>query len=156
MPDRLHHARVRATTAKHPGKGLPNVGVDRRQIQQVLLNVIVNAVHAMAEGGTLTVRTYTKQLTETSHFEGSRRATGFWVGETAVVIEVEDTGTGIPEENLAKIYDPFFTTKPTGVGTGLGLPVSKKIIELHGGSLDVRNVTGGGVRVTILLKSHRN
>jgi signal transduction histidine kinase len=72
-----------------------------------------------------------------------------------VVIEVEDTGTGIPEENLAKIYDPFFTTKPTGVGTGLGLPVSKKIIELHGGSLDVRNVKGGGVRVTILLKSHR-
>jgi PAS domain S-box-containing protein len=141
---------------KNFGERLPNVGVDKRQIQQVLLNVIVNAVHAMEVGGALTVRTYTKQLTETSHFEGSRRATGFWVGETAVVTEVEDNGTGIPEENLAKIYDPFFTTKPTGVGTGLGLPVSKKIIELHGGSLDVRNVKGGGVRVTILLKSHRN
>lgn len=141
---------------KNFGERLPNVGVDKRQIQQVLLNVIVNAVHAMEVGGTLTVRTYTKQLTETSHFEGSRKATGFWVGEIAVVTEVEDTGTGIPEENLAKIYDPFFTTKPTGVGTGLGLPVSKKIIELHGGSLDIRNVKGGGVRVTILLKSHRN
>ena len=141
---------------KNFGERLPNVGVDRRQIQQVLLNVIVNAVHAMEVGGTLTVRTYTKQLTETSHFEGSRKATGFWVGEIAVVTELEDTGTGIPEENLAKIYDPFFTTKPTGVGTGLGLPVSKKIIELHGGSLDVRNVKSGGVRVTILLKSHRS
>lgn len=141
---------------KNFGERLPSVGVDKRQIQQVLVNVIVNAIHAMAEAGTLTVRTYTKQLTETSHFEGSRKATGLWVGETAVVAEVEDTGTGIPEENLAKIYDPFFTTKPTGVGTGLGLPVSKKIIELHGGSLDVRNVRGGGVRVTILLKSHRS
>jgi PAS domain S-box-containing protein len=141
---------------KNFAERLPNVGVDKRQIQQVLVNVIVNAIHAMEERGTLTVRTYTKQLTETSHFEGSRKATGFWVGETAVVAEVEDTGSGIPEENLARIYDPFFTTKPTGVGTGLGLPVSKKIIELHGGSLDIRNIKGGGVRVTILLKSHRN
>jgi PAS domain S-box-containing protein len=135
---------------------LPNVGVDKRQIQQVLVNLIVNAVHAMPQGGTLTVRTYTKQLTETSHFEGSRKATHFWIGEMAVVTEVEDTGTGIPDENLTKIYDPFFTTKPTGVGTGLGLPVSRKIIELHGGSLDIRNVKGGGVRATILLKPQRN
>jgi PAS domain S-box-containing protein len=135
---------------------LPNVGVDKRQIQQVLVNLIVNAVHAMPEGGTLTVRTYTKQLTETSHFEGSRKATHFWIGDMAIVTEVEDTGTGIPDENLTKIYDPFFTTKPTGVGTGLGLPVSRKIIELHGGSLDIRNVKGGGVRATILLKPQRN
>jgi PAS domain S-box-containing protein len=135
---------------------LPQVSVDKRQIQQVFVNVIVNAIQAMPEGGSLTVRTYVKQLTETTHFEGSRKATHFWVGDTAIVAEVEDTGTGIPEENLAKIYDPFFTTKPTGIGTGLGLPVSKKIIELHGGSLDIRNLKGGGVRVTILLKSHRS
>jgi len=141
---------------KHFTERLPQVSVDKRQIQQVFVNVIVNAIHAMPEAGTLTVRTYTKRLTETSHFEGSRKATHFWIGEIAVVAEVEDTGTGIPEEHLAKIYDPFFTTKPTGVGTGLGLPVSRKIIELHGGSLDVRNIQGGGVRVTILLKAHRN
>jgi signal transduction histidine kinase len=78
------------------------------------------------------------------------------VGDLAVVTEVEDTGGGIPDENLTKIYDPFFTTKPTGVGTGLGLPVSKKIIELHGGHLDIRNVKGGGVRATILLRPQRN
>jgi PAS domain S-box-containing protein len=138
------------------GEGLPAVGVDKRQIQQVLVNVIVNAVHAMPEAGTLTVRTYTRQLTETRHSEGSRKASHFWIGDVVVVTEVEDTGTGIPEENLAKIYDPFFTTKPTGVGTGLGLPVSKKIIELHGGNLDIRNVPGGGVRVTILLKAQKN
>jgi PAS domain S-box-containing protein len=148
--------RKQIVVQKNFAERLPTVGVDKRQIQQVFVNVIVNAIHAMPEGGTLTVRTYTKQLTETSHFEGSRKATHFWVGDIAVVAEVEDTGGGIPDENLAKIYDPFFTTKPTGVGTGLGLPVSKKIIELHGGSLDVRNVKGGGVRATILLKSHRN
>jgi signal transduction histidine kinase len=141
---------------KHFAEHLPRVGVDKRQIQQVLLNVIINAVHAMPDGGALTVRTYTKQLTETSHYEGSRKAAHFWVGDTAVVAEIEDTGSGIPEENLAKIYDPFFTTKPTGVGTGLGLPVSKKIIELHGGSLDVRNMKAGGVRVTIMLKAQRS
>jgi len=140
---------------KNLGERLPGVGVDKRQIQQVLVNLIVNSIHAMPEGGTLMVRSYTKQLTETSHTEGSRRASHFWVGDMAVVIEVEDTGTGIPEENLAKIFDPFFTTKPTGVGTGLGLPVSKKIIELHGGSLDVRNVKGGGVRATILLRPQK-
>ena len=64
-------------------------------------------------------------------------------------------GSGISDEHLAKIYDPFFTTKATGVGTGLGLPVSRKIIELHGGSLDIKNIREGGVRVTITLKSHR-
>ena len=109
----------------------------------------------MPEGGTLTARTYSKQLTETTHFEGSRRAAHFWVGDLAVIAEVEDTGSGIPEEYLARIYDPFFTTKPTGMGTGLGLPVSKKIIELHGGSLDIRNRRSGGVRVTIMLKAQR-
>ena len=80
-----------------------------------------------------------------------------WVGETAVVAEVDDTGSGIAQEHLAKIFDPFFTTKPTGKGTGLGLPVSKKIIELHGGSLVIKNVPGAhGVRVTIMLKAARN
>jgi signal transduction histidine kinase len=138
------------------GEGLPKVAVDKTQIQQVFVNIFVNAIHAMPEGGTLAVRTYAKQMTETTHFEGSRKSDHLWVGETAVVAEVEDTGSGIPQELLAKIFDPFFTTKPTGVGTGLGLPVTKKIIELHGGTIDIKNKPqGGGVRVTILLRQHR-
>ena len=140
---------------KEWGEGLPTVGVDKTQIQQVFVNIFLNAIHATPEEGTISVRTYSKHLTETSHVEGSRRAAHFWVGDLAVVAEVDDTGTGIPQEHLARIYDPFFTTKPTGVGTGLGLPVSKKIIELHGGSLDIRNRKSGGVRVTIMLKAQR-
>lgn len=137
-------------------EGLPAVSVDKTQIQQVFVNLFVNAVHAMPAGGTLTVRTFVKEMTETTHFEGSRKADHFWVGDTAVVAVVEDTGGGISQDHLAKIFDPFFTTKPTGVGTGLGLPVSKKIIELHGGTLDIRNKPlGGGVRVTVMLRKHK-
>jgi PAS domain S-box-containing protein len=136
---------------------LPRVAVDKTQIQQVFVNVFVNAIHAMPEGGTLSIRSYAKQLTETAHNEGSRKAGHLWVGDTAVVAEVEDTGAGIPQELLSKIFDPFFTTKPTGVGTGLGLPVSRKIIELHGGTIDIKNKPqGGGVRVVILLKAHKD
>jgi PAS domain S-box-containing protein len=134
---------------------LPRVGADKTQIQQVFVNIFMNAIHAMPKGGRLRIRTFLKQLTETTHFEGWRKADRFWVGDTAVVAEVEDSGHGIAQEHLAKIFDPFFTTKPTGVGTGLGLPVSKKIIELHGGSLDIQNLKEGGVRVTIMLKAHR-
>jgi len=140
---------------KEWGERLPPVGVDKTQIQQVFVNIFLNAIHATPQEGTITVRTYVKQLTETSHSEGSRKAAAFWVGDTAVVAEVDDTGSGIPDEYLARIYDPFFTTKPTGMGTGLGLPVSKKIIELHGGSVDIRNRKTGGVRVTIMLKAQR-
>ncbi len=134
--------------------GLPKVAVDRTQIQQVFVNLFVNAIHAMdGHGGMLTVRTFRRQMASSTQSEGSRSAERMWVGDTAIVAEVEDTGTGIPEENLARIFDPFFTTKPTGVGTGLGLPVTKKIIELHGGTIDIKNKpAGGGVRVTVVLK----
>jgi PAS domain S-box-containing protein len=147
----------RIEVVKDLAEPLPKVAVDKTQIQQVFVNLFVNAIHAMPQGGRLSVRTYAKQMTETTHHEGSRKADHFWVGDTAVVAEVEDTGTGIPQGLLSKIFDPFFTTKPTGVGTGLGLPVSRKIIELHGGAIDIKNKPeGGGVRVTVLLKEHKS
>jgi signal transduction histidine kinase len=135
---------------------LPPMMADRTQIQQVFVNVFVNALHAMPEGGELLIRTFSRQMTATTFMEGSRSASHIWRGEKAVIAEVEDTGTGISQEHLAKIFDPFFTTKPTGKGTGLGLPVSKKIIELHGGVMDIKNKPDSrGVRVTIMLRAQQ-
>src|ERR1051326_2979720 len=94
-------AQKRIELVKQWGERLPPVGVDKTQIQQVFVNLFLNAIHAMPQGGALTVRTYSKQLTETTHFEGSRRAANFWVGDMAVIAEVDDTGSGIPEEHLA-------------------------------------------------------
>ncbi len=146
----------RITLVKDLKPDLPQVQVDKNQLQQVFVNIIMNAIHAMPQGGQITVRTYARQLTETTHFEGSRKGDRIWVGDRVVIAEFEDTGSGIPDEHLSKVFDPFFTTKPTGVGTGLGLPVSKRIIDLHGGNLDLRNKTESrGVRATITLKGHR-
>ena len=116
-------------------------------------NILMNALHAMPHGGTLTIKTYAKQLTGIGHNAGSRKTDHFRIGGTLVIAEVEDTGTGIPEDQLSKVFDPFFTTKSTGKGTGLGLTVSKKIIDLHGGTINIGNRKGGGVRATIMFKA---
>jgi signal transduction histidine kinase len=103
----------------------------------------------MGSGGILTVRTYSKQLTSVGPNISDSRSESFRVGKTVVVAEIDDTGTGIPEDKLPKIFEPFFTTKPTGKGTGLGLSVVKTIIDLHGATIVFRNRRGGGIRVTL-------
>jgi signal transduction histidine kinase len=120
-------------------EGLPALPMDRNKIEQVLVNIYMNAIHAMSKGGTLTVRTSPQPTLEQ--------------GCSAVLIEIDDTGPGIPEHYLSKVFDPFFTTKPVGQGTGLGLGVSRQIIRLHGGSIELRNRPEGGVRASILLYS---
>jgi signal transduction histidine kinase len=134
---------------------LPRVSIERNQIQQVFVNLFMNAAHAMTSGGSLTVRTSKTRLIRSAHDEGSRSSNQIFLGDTVVMVEIEDTGPGISPEHLTKIFDPFFTTKPTGVGTGLGLPVSKKIVELHGGMIEVSNRAGGGVRVAVMLRAEK-
>ncbi len=102
------------------------------QMNQVFLNLITNAVHAVDERtGRITIKT----MTQGNH----------------VVVKVIDNGKGIPPENLKKIFDPFFTTKPVGQGTGLGLSIAYKIIEKHGGKIDVQSQVGRGTEFTITL-----
>ncbi|GAH62351.1 unnamed protein product, partial [marine sediment metagenome] len=107
-------------------QGLPSINGDSDKLQQVFVNIIVNALQAMAKGGELTVST---RLTEDNEF---------------IEIEISDTGCGIPEEHLGKLFDPFFSTKEIGKGTGLGLSVSLGIVQKHNGSIDVRSKVGQG------------
>ncbi len=109
---------------------LPRMTGNRQGLQQVFLNLITNAVHAMEHGGVLTIR--------------AARA-----GERKIRVQVQDTGTGIPDEVLPHIFDPFFTTKEVGKGTGLGLSVSYGIIKKHGGQITVKSSPGCGTLFTI-------
>lgn len=141
----------RVTVAAELDGELPLVRIDPQKIQQVFVNLFMNAIQAMPSGGTLTVRTRAKPLDTIAEGIGRRRSDQFKVGETAVVADVLDTGPGILEYELGRLFTPFFTTKQPGKGTGLGLTVSKKIIELHGGLIEIRNQPEGGVAATLML-----
>lgn len=114
---------------------LPLVQCRPSQVNQVLLNLILNAVHAIPDRGTITLSTRCE-----------RRDDKDWA-----VVRVSDTGCGIPEENRVRIFDPFFTTKPIGKGTGLGLSVSYGIIQKHGGFIEVDSEVNKGTTFSIWL-----
>jgi len=130
---------------------LPMVMIDENQMKQVFINLIVNAFQAMPNGGWLSIRCAPKPLTERSHGIGRRVTDFFQPGETALVCEVEDTGIGIPKGKLARVFDPFFTTKPPGEGTGLGLTITRAIVEAHRGLIAIDSEEGQGTRVTLTL-----
>ena len=147
--------RGKVTVATHFAEELPSCRLDAPKIEQVFINVFVNACHAMPEGGALTIQTSEKIFAVDDAEPDARDCDSvrFRAGDKVVVVEIRDTGIGIPEEKLHKLFDPFFTTKSSGKGTGLGLSVVKKIIDLHGGKISIANADGGGARVTIALKS---
>jgi signal transduction histidine kinase len=108
----------------------------------------------MPGGGDLTVCSYSRLVTEeeTRGEAGDRSGARFWKNQRVAVVEVRDFGGGIAPGDLGKIFDPFYTTKPTGKGTGLGLTVVRKIVDLHGGKIEIRNEPEGGVLVTVVFK----
>jgi len=128
---------------KNLDEGLPAVWVDEDLIKQVIMNLLVNAQHAIENNGVITVR--------------AREMPDFTGGDPnaapvpMVEVTVTDTGCGISEENLQKIFDPFFTTKGVGKGTGLGLSVSHGTIEAHGGMIEVESAVGAGTEFRIYL-----
>ena len=114
---------------KNLADSLPRINLDRSQIKQVFMNMFLNAAEAMAEKGILTVTTLSK--------------------DKSVIVKIKDTGCGIPEKNISKLFDPFFSTKKVGKGTGLGLSVSYGIVKAHNGSIDVESKVGEGTEFTI-------
>jgi signal transduction histidine kinase len=125
----LQKAGIQVKTNLEPA--LPGVQANAGKLQQVFLNLFLNARDAMASGGTLEV---------TSWAEGTRAR-----------VEVADTGPGIAPELVHRIYDPFFTTKAARKGTGLGLSVTYGIIQEHGGSIEVSNRRSGGATFRVEL-----
>ena len=116
---------------------LPEIHGDRKSLQQVFLNLFINAIQAMLDGGSLTLRAYATQ-------------DGQWLK-----VEVKDTGIGIDPGDLPRIFDPFYTTKQVGRGTGLGLSVTYGIVEKHGGHIEVESQKGQGSTFTVVLPVHK-
>ncbi|VAX26562.1 hypothetical protein MNBD_NITROSPIRAE02-1300 [hydrothermal vent metagenome] len=114
---------------------LPRIVGDASQLQQVFMNLLINAADAMNDRGQITIAT--RQITED--------------GKEFIEIEFTDTGPGIPEEHMSKLFEPFFTTKPVGKGTGLGLAVTHGIVRKHGGHIKVKSTLGKGTSFLIRL-----
>lgn len=128
----------RIKVAEEFGNKLPAVKIDRARIEQVLVNIFLNAIDQMRGGGTLTIRTY------------AARRPG---GRSMVITEVKDTGRGIAKNVLDRVFDPFFTTRRASGGTGLGLTIARNIMERHGGSIKIENaVSGHGAKVTLAFR----
>lgn len=115
----------------HLADDIPEISIDENKMSQVFMNIIINALQSMDEGGTLTISTSAEN--------------GF------CVVSLEDTGAGIPPEIIPNIFEPFFTTKAVGEGTGLGLSVSKGIVEQHGGIIEVESEAGKGTTFRVKL-----
>ena len=111
---------------------LPSIWAKETAVRSVCMNLMMNAVQAMPSGGTISIRT--------------RRS-----GAAFVILEISDSGPGIAPEHIDRIWDPFFTTKPTGQGTGLGLSITQRIVTRHGGTIQAENLQGSGARFTVEL-----
>jgi signal transduction histidine kinase len=122
--------KYKADVIKHYG-AIPEVECLASQLNQVFMNLLVNASHAIEAHGTITISTGQK--------------------DEEVWVEVSDTGSGIPPEHMKKIFDPFFTTKPIGKGTGLGLSLSYGIIQKHHGRIEVESTVGKGTTFRVCL-----
>lgn len=136
-----------------PYQDIPKVKIDKNKIEQVLINLILNSVQAMPKGGKLTIKVEARKVMVEDLTFNQMDDENLILGESVVVVDIEDTGTGIPPEILNKIFDPFFTTKGGKGGTGLGLPIVKNIVNLHRGKLTIQNREEGGVRSRIYFKT---
>ena len=135
--ERTQNPRIRIVTSLRPERG--GVLGDPSQLDQVVMNLAINACYAMPDGGQLKITTEPVTLDETFCRERDWMSPGKYL-----LLSVSDTGVGISPENMERIFDPFFTTKAHGKGTGLGLSMVFGIVKNHGGCVDVRSEEGAG------------
>lgn len=131
-------------------QNIPELQVDSAKLQQVFINLFMNSIQAMGDDGSIQVKSRLFTLRKTRDAALAREL-HLVVGEKMVVIEVADSGPGIEAEHSAKLFDPFYTTKPVGEGTGLGLAISQKIIQMHCGTIMLGNRKEGGALARITL-----
>ncbi|MBI5180804.1 MAG: PAS domain-containing protein [Nitrospirae bacterium] len=146
----------RVSFKKDFSKRVPQVFVDENQVEQVLMNVFLNALQAMPGGGIVSVRTDTNAVYEEDGTGlGESRIKGTKDGKEPVVyVEIKDTGTGISKENLERIFTPFFSTKKEG--TGLGLSICRQLMLKNNGEIDIKSEEGRGAAVILSLPASLN
>ena len=133
-------ARLQHTLSLTLNRDLPKISADAGSLRQLLMNLLLNAIYFTPEGGSISI---------TTGPDGAENAGG-------VRLAVRDTGAGIPADLIGKVFDPFFTTKPVGEGTGLGLTICHRIVEEHGGTIDVESEPGKGTTFIIKLPAIRH
>ncbi|MBU1852426.1 MAG: response regulator [Candidatus Omnitrophica bacterium] len=133
-------------------ENLPRALVDKEKMRQVFTNLLLNAAQSMAKRGKLFLRTYVKEIDKLAGKIEKGNRDRFVPGEKVMVTEIEDTGIGIPEEDLRIVFDPFFTTRGPRDGAGLGLTIAKNIIDMHKGVIDIKSRKDEGTTVIVALK----
>ncbi|MEA1866598.1 MAG: ATP-binding protein [Thermodesulfobacteriota bacterium] len=129
---------------------------DKNMFQQIIINLLDNAVDAMQEEGEIKINVFHRSASKLGNRVGKRGDDYFKIGDKIAVIEIEDTGEGIPEDLLPKIFEPFFTTKEAKKGTGLGLSLAHLIIDRHKGSIEVESEINKGTKFIINLQLGNN
>jgi two-component system NtrC family sensor kinase len=137
-------ARLKHILELNLNREVPKIYADAGSLRQLLMNLLLNAIYFTPEGGSIFIKTEPDETSQETGFTGCPRR---------IRLSVSDTGAGIPGDLIDKIFDPFFTTKPVGEGTGLGLTICHRIIEEHGGTIDVESEPGNGATFIIKLPS---
>jgi len=149
---KYHCDNKKVTIKKEFSDNIPKVLIDKNRIEQVIIDVALNAVMAMGDGGgELTVRTYAKKINGDAMIKALSDCK---TGDTCIMIELDDTGPGISQEAIDKVFDPFFTTRRASGGVGLGLSIARTIMSNHGGMIMMANKDDqDGARATLVLKA---
>ena len=132
------------------------VNADKNMLQQVFMNLLNNGIDAMSEKGEIRISVKAEKAMHMEDKIGYRENDYFKIGDKMIVIEVEDTGKGIPEDVLPKVFEPFFTSKATGKGTGLGLSLVHLIMDRHQGTIKVQSEVNKGTKFTLNLQPASN